>query len=505
MGHNQPECYHCKSKNVRIVKIKRDALIYTCKNKKCAVNQFSVFHGTDLQSNNLKVGSWLIVSDEYNRGEYGCSNKALASKIGVEAPTISKMYNRLEKLNQQNVNLFGSYNPKITERKRTNAHRKIDTKKSIERSSKQLCPSQNLIVTKANHNGTVKKMGEIIQKSGRRKLSLEPDRFKMIYNTNEKAMKLLIEMRWGKHVECPDCHSRKISKYKSKGREYFRCLNKRCGRDKFNVFTDSPFKHNKLGARKVLYAIYDLLLYEAAISAKDFQRRYGYVYLTCWFTCHRIRRMMQMLNCKKVMSAVEYDTTFPYGYNHSKRKRARKNITANPILHGAYSVDEDVIYLGVSWDTYGVVEGSKFLTSVVAPNSQKHLFGDSAPENLALKKHGWNVEVVNHKDKQYGRRSMFNVTFKGYKINRNLVTTNHLEKCWGLINNNIKGIHKHVGAGYVILYASEAAFKLSKGNVGIDIAYRIENLMKNGCKNGHISRKELCSHFRAPPPKPDNP
>ena len=97
----------------------------------------------------------------------------------------------------------------------------------------------------------------------------------------------------------------------------------------------------------------------------------------------------------------------------------------------------------------------------------------------SLMKWLFNVECVDHSQGEFGRESMFDVKFKNHGINKNTVTTNHLEVLWGLLKDNIEGTHKGVSSCYLILYAAEAAFRLTLRDSKLDIAHRIENLIKN--------------------------
>ena len=490
-----PRCYHCNSKNVRKEKINRDILVYSCKNKSCHVNRFSPFHGTDLKATNIKVNDWLTACVEYNKGENGCTIKALAKRLGFQQPTVSKMYKRLESVNQQGVNLFGKYNPKTPHRRHQKTHKQYDHMKSIGRSSVQTSPCQRLTAQNANHTGKVKRIGGFVKKSGRRKVLLEERAFKKKYNTEEKAINDMILKRWNGKPECPYCNSQRISEDKTQRLLGFRCRNKKCKHDRFNVYTETPFKYNKLPADEVLYARYDILISDNGMAALEFQKRYGHTYRTCLFTMHRVKRDMEMLPGRDVMGYVQEDASEPYGKKKGSKTKKRKTKKTNAQLIGIYSPNDGRTYLRTAWEGCTTKELVGFLTDVCAPNGLKHVMCDTSAANLALKKYTYNVECINHSDNERARESMFDVVFKNYGMNKNIVTTNNLEMLWGIVNGNVVNTHKGVSLAYYILYAGEAAFRLGPGNSKLDIAHRLENLIKNSAKNGHVSRRNMRSHY----------
>ena len=488
-----PKCYKCNSKNVRIEKNKGDKLIYRCKNKDCDVKQFTVFHGTDLISSHLKVSEWLIICCEYNKGIYGMTIKALAHKLNKMNITISKAYKKLEKLNQQGVNLFGEYNPKTPHRRHQKRNKQYDHMKSAARSSSPKGTNKILEFMNANQKGTVKKLGTFCKKGGKRKLLMDMDEFKRKFNTNSKAMDCIINMRWGDNPECPDCASQKICADNTQRFRGFRCLNKNCKHDRFNAFTKTTFYRNKLGPIRVLYLCLEFLICENGISAKELQRRYGHVYCTSWALGHRVRAMMRMMDKGRVKGSVQYDKAFPF-----KRETKIDGVWRKVILQMIYSPNDGIVYSDVALDKCDVYDVDKFLSHVCDPNGARHVTCDSAPENFALMGLNWDVEAVNHHDDEYGRPTAFPVRFLNYKMNKNVVTTNHLERTTKSIKRCL-ATHQHVSAKYLILYVSEPAFRHSLGNSGIDIAYRLEHLFKNGAKNGHVRIKDMKSHYALPP------
>ena len=110
---------------------------------------------------------------------------------------------------------------------------------------------------------------------------------------------------------------------------------------------------------------------------------------------------------------------------------------------------------------------------------------------MKLKDLGWIVEQCNHAKRQFARKSSFKVLFEYKHMNRKIVTTNHLEKVWGVLGAMIQGTYYYLSAQYTPLYAAEAAFRLTKGSSKLDIANRIENFFKSA-----VGKYKTLSDFR---------
>ena len=141
------------------------------------------------------------------------------------------------------------------------------------------------------------------------------------YSDEDKAIKLLEEMRWPNGVVCPHCKSVGEA-YKltpktasaSPGRKGLYS----CGvcRKQFTVKVGTIFEDSHLPVSKWLMAMFILCSSKKSVSAHQLHRMLGITYKTAWFMAHRIRYAMGSTGEKvpKLDGTVEIDETFVGGW-----------------------------------------------------------------------------------------------------------------------------------------------------------------------------------------------
>ena len=123
----------------------------------------------------------------------------------------------------------------------------------------------------------------------------------------------------------------------------FRCYNKSCGRDKFNVFSDTPMMHTKLRARKVLEAFNEVMLARPSISAKELKQRLDTTYPTAFYLLQRIRAFMESSPNMSATGPVEVDEGLTHGQSTDKNKKGKRP----PTIIGGYCVNTGKYFIQV--------------------------------------------------------------------------------------------------------------------------------------------------------------
>ena len=474
-----PRCPECHTNNVKIVSPeKTDRLKYQCKSYGCDLKYFTPLYGTPVFKTQISIDKWAFASNEYNKGEKGLSCVLLAKMLNIQVPSAFRMYKQLEKVNQMGLNLFGKYNPKTPYRRHKMSKRNMSFPAWGQNSFPVDYHKEVLHLEKPGFVGDAKKMGRKRKKGGNREKTISWFEFFQQFPTDKEAMDELIRLKWGKNIQCPKCFSNRTSVRRGKRYGTFRCLNKACSRYDFNVFTLDAFHKNKLGAQKVLFIKMIFMTDRTGVSALGLKQKIGCVYHTGFWAAHRVRNMMWYEPKQDVKGPVEIDDAYPRGYGFSLKNRAKN--APDIRVSGVYSINDGRRFMTISSTPANTASTNDFLKKVLASDSVNHIMSDASMVNFGLKKYGYKVETVNHGTPQFARRSSHKTKFKDPKMNKKIVTTNHLEAWWRETKNMSKGAHRGVTVKYLPLYMGEAAFRMAGGRVELDMSHRLQNLIKNG-------------------------
>jgi transposase-like protein len=124
--------------------------------------------------------------------------------------------------------------------------------------------------------------------------------------SEEEAMMLLAEMRWGSKTEqvYPDCGVMD-SHYFLRTRNQWRC--KHC-KYTFSVTTNSPFVNHKISYKKLAIAIFAFIIAQKGLPALELKRMIGGDYRTCFTLLGKIRlALMDTMPTEKLNGTVEID------------------------------------------------------------------------------------------------------------------------------------------------------------------------------------------------------
>jgi transposase-like protein len=136
-----------------------------------------------------------------------------------------------------------------------------------------------------------------------------------LFDTDERCREVLVKLRWPNGVDCPRCHSKRISWIQAN--KQFDCAD--CEYH-FSVTAGTVFNDSHLPLTTWFTAV--LLLVEArkGMSANQIKRTIGVSYKTAWYLCHRIRAAMKETERPMMDGTVEVDETYIGGKQHSYSK-----------------------------------------------------------------------------------------------------------------------------------------------------------------------------------------
>jgi Transposase zinc-ribbon domain len=145
------------------------------------------------------------------------------------------------------------------------------------------------------------------------------------FSDRDRALALLVAIRWPDGVRCPTCGTKKISFLKTRG--LWKCSQKH-DRRQFSIKVGSVFEDSPLPLDKWLVAMWLIVNCKNGISSYEVARDLNVTQQTAWFMLHRIRKAMQRGSFEKMGGAgpVEADGTSIGGLarNMHKDKKAEK-------------------------------------------------------------------------------------------------------------------------------------------------------------------------------------
>ena len=274
--------------------------------------------------------------------------------------------------------------------------------------------------------------------------------------TPEQARAYLEEIRWPDGPVCPNGCASEVYRFEAKtrrngktqpARQLLKC--KQCRRQ-FTATVGTIFEDSKLPLNKWLAVIYLMCASKKSISAHHVHRMFDVTYRTAWFMCHRIRHAMKDKSGDLLTGIIEADETYiggkPHGHPRQRRPGTRKYERAKR----KYAEKTPVL---------GILERGGRVRPVVMPMLGKGEVTTALRENIDLDK----ATLVTDESGLYGdiKRLLPHRTVKHANeyVTGDGIHTQGIEGFWSLLKRQLFGILHHVEAGFLPLYADEAAFK----------------------------------------------
>ena len=142
------------------------------------------------------------------------------------------------------------------------------------------------------------------------------------FSDRDRALALLVAIRWPDGVRCPTCGTEKVSFLRT--RRLWKCSEKH-ERQQFSIKVGSIFEDSPLPLDKWLIAIWLIVNCKNGISSYEVARDLRVTQQTAWFMLHRIRKAMQRGSFEKMggTGPVEADETMIGGlarFMHKDKK-----------------------------------------------------------------------------------------------------------------------------------------------------------------------------------------
>ena len=257
----------------------------------------------------------------------------------------------------------------------------------------------------------------------------------------------LAKQRWedGKPI-CPYCGHGKC--YVIENSRRYKCGSPSCYK-KFSVTVGTIFEASNIPLNKWFMAIYLIGSHKKGISSYQIAKDIGVSQKCGWFMLHRIRELMRVKIDVKLDNIVEIDEVYMGGKvgNMSKRKRtmlreAGLTLKTKTMVMGMVERSGNLKLIALGKDNSNFV-----LQPVIKENVDKDavVISDSHGGYFGLNDHFAAHEIVNHKDNEYVRDSVFH--------------TNTIEGAFSHFKRSIYGIYHQCSVKHLSRYCDETMFR----------------------------------------------
>ena len=283
------------------------------------------------------------------------------------------------------------------------------------------------------------------------------------FNTNEKCIERLEQVRWGDTPVCPHCESDRMSKRKDSIK--WHCNN--CNKDS-TVLYGTIFENSKMPLDKWFQLIFLMINAKMGISSKNLSRDIGVTYKTAWYSAMRVRCAMLDWG-DQLEGIIEMDETYVGGRPRKRgSKKDNKDNTAN--LSNIYKLNSDVVKRGRGTKKVpvaGIVERkgevvAKVMNNLTSKELMKMLQRAVNTKSSTLMTDDFKsykamddiIErfVINHSEKEYARGA---------------IHTNTIEGFWSIIKNGIKGQYRVLSKKYLPFYLSEYCYRYNRRKLSV--------------------------------------
>lgn len=263
------------------------------------------------------------------------------------------------------------------------------------------------------------------------------------FGTDDRCREFLEELRWPDGIDCPRCHSSKISQIRR--RHQFDCDS--C-RYQFSVMAGTIFNDTHLPLWKWFVATYLICESRKGYSANQMKRTLGIGYKAAWYLCHRIRKAMVESQDYKLDGVVEMDETYVGGKVRGQgvaEAKRRKEIVIGIRQRGGelrFFHAEDV--------------KSGTLAEYIRENISEDVEAVVTDEFVGYPKamieagvHGTRHKTINHSSKVYVEGE---------------IHTNTVESAFSLLKRGIMGTWHRLSAKHLPAYLDEMTFRFNRRN-----------------------------------------
>lgn len=266
------------------------------------------------------------------------------------------------------------------------------------------------------------------------------------FNTDDKCLDYLEQMRWPMGVCCLHCGSVKVSrvtresKSKNKRTRLYQCLEKGC-KHQFSPTAGTIFHDSHLPLTKWFMAIALICEAKKGISACQIQRHLGINYRTAWHLCHRIRQATKETGLLE--GVVEVDETYLHPKRHRKGHPQPKKKEPDVVL--------------------GMIERGGKLRFIPVPDNkmasiEPHLLENLSPDALLQTDASVTYGIIGRRNFPNQHRMIDHI--KSYGIGEN--HTNTIENAFSLLKRGVYGTFHKVSIKHLPRYCNEFSYRFNR-------------------------------------------
>ena len=284
------------------------------------------------------------------------------------------------------------------------------------------------------------------------------------FDTQDKCMALLVNLRWPDGVRCPRCGTDKVFKIKHRAWNWVcksgaETIDKQTGEVKickkqgyrFSPLVGTVFENTNYQLPIWFEVIYLICQSKKGMSALQVQRMLQEngrptAYKTAFYICHRVRAMLDNPEFGPLIGQVEVDETYIGGKNRNRHwdKKQSGTGTAGKIpVVGAIARNGNVVCKMIeNADTETL---TKFVRKTVSDKVDL-IATDEHSGYRYLKYAPYPHEVVKHSADEYVRGE---------------VHTQSIDSFWALLKRGIIGTYHNVSKKYLPLYLNEFQWRFN--------------------------------------------
>lgn len=290
------------------------------------------------------------------------------------------------------------------------------------------------------------------------------------YDTQEKCIRLLEKLRWGKKPVCPYCQNEKTRLIKNEpGRHY-------CNKCKtsFTVFVGTIFESTRLPMPTWFMVIASTLNAKGGISAKEIARNYELTYKTAYYAGMRLRVGMLVPNTA-LHGILEMDESY-FGGRARKSNTGESETTLSQVTVKRGRGTKKVSVAGIV-ERQGNVQ-TKVIEKLTKANLLAMLDRNVKKDDSVLITDGFkSYTKLNH----YIEHLIIN---HSKHFSKGFTHINTIEGFWSYIKNGIRGNYKSISPKYLPFYLVQYEWNYNHRNYKGD-------LFKKFLKNALSNEKEL--------------